>query len=216
MYPSLFDSNVVLAEMSLVLMVLVPLWAIIPILPVLLYLYNLQIIFVRIFKGIYKIIQMHLFPFQYIFVKTVKLYLSKSQNGADGLRPPLSHYAHPLNCDLSPCWSFSWLQWSDLMTSLVYISPLCICWMKIWYKNSFVVANQICINRRVHPLCFVDTRCAKYAKGIQDRRHIYLEARCRQLFEANDAVSGGVILSILCILWWHYTNHTLYSLVGFY
>ena len=38
--------------------------------------------------------------------------------------------------------------------------------------------------------------CSKYAKVIQDSR-IYFEARWRQLFEVNDAVSGGVILSIL-------------------
>ena len=44
-------------------------------------------------------------------------------------------------------------------------------------------------------LCFVYI-CSKYAKVIQDSR-IYFEARWRQLFEVNDAVSGGVILSIL-------------------
>ena len=38
--------------------------------------------------------------------------------------------------------------------------------------------------------------CSKYVKVIQDSR-IYFEARWRQLFEVNDAVSGGVILSIL-------------------
>ena len=81
--------------------------------------------------------------------------------------------------------------------SCIFLNYACVEWTSDTRTNKpcFVIANQIWINRIVHALCFVDI-CSKYAKVIQDGR-IYFEARWRQLFEVNDAVSGGVILSIL-------------------
>ena len=88
-----------------------------------------------------------------------------------------------------PCWWCSWFQGWDLMTALVYISRLCIRSIKIWYNDKQTFFHQC-------KICFVSRQYNKYAKEIQDSC-ILFEARRRRLFEANDAVSGGVTLSIL-------------------
>ena len=114
--------------------------------------------------------------------------------------PPLSHNAHPLRAVISAPADGS-LGYNDHIwwhLSCIFLHYAFVEWKSdTWpHKLSIIIANQICTNRRVSALCFVNL--PNMQKGIQDSR-IYFEVRCRQLFEATDARSavGGVILSIL-------------------
>ena len=145
---------------------------------------------------------MYLSNLQKYICKTCNMCLSKSWNvaDADGLPPPLSHNAHPLRAVISAPADGS-LGYNDHIwwhLSCIFLHYAFVEWKSdTWpHKLSIIIANQICTNRRVSALCFVNL--PNMQKGIQDSR-IYFEVRCRQLFEATDARSavGGVILSIL-------------------
>ena len=155
--PSVSDSTVVLEEMSLVLMVLVPLfsnythppksqWYCICINYRLyfseLYLSKLQHVFVQLAKYICKI---------------CKIYLSKSRNvaGADGLAPPFE----PLRPS-SQWWSHPSLM--VLLVTIITFDDISRVYFSIMHSlnenwASLLQIKYIRINRRVDALCFVNS-----------------------------------------------------------
>lgn len=144
--------------MSLVLMVLVSLWATTPILPC------SGTVFVWIVDVICQ--KMYWSKLHYVFAKCIsencKMGLSKLRNvaGADGLAFPLLWATTPILSVVISALADGSLGYNDHIwwhLSCIFLHYAFVKWKSdTWTKKLIIIANQICINRRVDALCFVN------------------------------------------------------------